>query len=154
MNFIIHTVNRFRPYQWAIQEKESKRLVYKFELNGISIEAYLGNKFKVGEAWLTVGNYYTKSIIPYCNIYSVQVTAYYRRLGIASDIIEHSFKIAQKKGFSEMLLTVNPLNKSAICLYRKMGFVSADMSDNAKYYRKEILLGSNKEMIGMVKIFS
>lgn len=56
-------------------------------------------------------------------IYSLNVHPEYRRLGIASSLMDFSFDILRKRGFKNITLEVGINNQAAQNLYRSKGFV-------------------------------
>lgn len=64
-------------------------------------------------SWLTLDE---------CHILNIAVHPCFRRMGLASQLIDHLFKTCQDKGISHYFLEVRVTNEEAISLYKKYGF--------------------------------
>ena len=65
-------------------------------------------------------------------IIALLVDVSYRRIGLAKSLLEELRKIALKKQLLKIILEVSILNKSAIALYEKIGFIEVAIRKN--YY--------------------
>lgn len=66
-------------------------------------------------------------------IIALLVDISYRRLGLASNLLEELKKIAKQKNVLKIILEVSILNKSAIALYKNIGFI--EIATRKNYYR-------------------
>ncbi len=57
-----------------------------------------------------------------CHIMNIAVHPAYRRMGLASRLIDHLFTVCRRKGIHHCFLEVRVSNERAISLYRKYGF--------------------------------
>ncbi len=64
-------------------------------------------------SWRTLGG---------CHILNVAVHPSFRRIGLASQLIDHLLEICQEGGILHYVLEVRISNESAISLYKKYGF--------------------------------
>ncbi len=67
-----------------------------------------------------------------CRILNVAVHPSFRRMGLASQMIDHLFEICQEGGTLHYFLEVRVSNEGAISLYKKYGFKVCGVS--RKYY--------------------
>jgi ribosomal-protein-alanine N-acetyltransferase len=58
-----------------------------------------------------------------CHILNVAVHPSFRRMGIASQMIDHVLETCQRKGIRDFFLEVRVSNEGAISLYKKYGFM-------------------------------
>jgi ribosomal-protein-alanine N-acetyltransferase len=64
-------------------------------------------------SWLTLDE---------CHILNLTVHPCFRRMGLASQLIDHLLKTCQKRGIADYFLEVRVTNEKAISLYKKYGF--------------------------------
>ncbi len=57
-----------------------------------------------------------------CHILNVAIHPRFRRMGLASQLIDHLLEICQREGVLRYFLEVRVSNEGAISLYRKYGF--------------------------------
>jgi ribosomal-protein-alanine N-acetyltransferase len=67
-----------------------------------------------------------------CHILNVAIHPSFRRMGLASQLIDHLFDTTKKGGISQYFLEVRVSNEGAISLYKKYGFKVCGV--RRKYY--------------------
>ncbi len=125
----------------AINENQ----MYEWE-DGIKNQKYDNYKDGNGELYIVMNN--SNEIVGTCGIYKMQnsiakierlyIKRDYRKIGIASHLMNNAFEYAKKNKLKEVVLGTSNRLEKAIRLYENLGFTKYCEEDSAILYRKAI----------------